>query len=268
MRSRVCAVVEAGGVPGRNPLLPPLAAILAGAGVELVTWDPTPGFSATAPGAPEADLYLLKGDHPAVATAGGCLADAGAPCLNTLAATSLARDKARALARASSAGVPVPASTVVGDPAALAAAVAAGQRVVKPLTGAHGSGVARVGPGDPLPTGPGPWLVQEPVEGDGFDRKVYGVGTRTALRRMRFSPGRVDGERLPCPADPNLERHAGAAAAACGLVCWGADFVVGPDGPVLVDLNAFPGYRGVPEGPAWVAEAVLSALRGREEPAA
>lgn len=46
------------------------------------------------------------------------------------------------------------------------------------------------------------------------------------------------------------------------MVCFGADFVLGGDGPVLVDLNPFPGYRSVEEAPAWVAEAVLAALGG------
>ena len=59
---------------------------------------------------------------------------------------------------------------------------------------------------------------------------------------------------------PGLEDAARTAARACGLVCWGADFLLGADGPVLVDVNAFPGYRGVPEGPDWVADAVLAAL--------
>jgi len=29
---------------------------------------------------------------------------------------------------------------------------------------------------------------------------------------------------------------------------------------VLVDLNAFPGYRSVAEGPAWVTDAVVAEL--------
>ena len=105
--------------------------------------------------------------------------------------------------------------------------------------------------------------MQEPVRGDGHDLKVYGVGERAAVRRMRFVAGRVDQPRavVSDPA-PELLAAARRAARACGLTCFGADFVAGPDGPVLVDLNAFPGYRSVAEGPAWVADAVLTALGG------
>jgi ribosomal protein S6--L-glutamate ligase len=38
-------------------------------------------------------------------------------------------------------------------------------------------------------------------------------------------------------------RHVGALL---GLSCFGVDFVRGPDGWVMVDVNAFPGYKGAP----------------------
>ena len=260
MSRRVCALVEAGDAPGRNPLLPPLAACLAPHGVELVAWDPT-GVLPLPVQAPEADLYLVKGDHPSVLTAAACLADAGAPLLNTLTATSLVADKARALAAVAAAGVRVPQTVVAGDAAALAEALAGGPRVVKPVRGAHGEGVLRLGPGEAAGAGSGPWLVQSPVGSGGPDLKVYGVGERTAVRAMRFVAGIVDAPREPV-ADPpaGLADAAVTAAAACGLVCWGADFLLDDDGPVLVDVNAFPGYRTVDEAPAWLTDAVLAAL--------
>lgn len=260
MKARVCALVEAGGVRGRNPLLPPLRDRLASADVVLVAWDPT-GVFALPPRPPEADLYLLKGDHPSILSAAACLADLGARCLNGYGATAAAADKARTLARLTRAGLPVPASRVVGDGGRLAELLLEGPRFVKPVRGAHGEDVKLLGPGEADRAGRGPWLVQEPVSGNGYDFKVYGVGTRVAVRRARFEPGRVDAPREAVEhPDPALGRIAIAAAAACGLDCYGADFVLGPDGPVLVDLNAFPGYRGVDEAPAWVGEAVLAAL--------
>ena len=265
MRSRVCALVEAAGIPGRNPLLPPLAAILTRDDIELVTWDPTGGFPLPRTGAPDADLYLVKGDDPAVLTAAGCLADGGARLLNSFEATAAATDKGRTLARLARAGIPVPATEVAADARGVGALLAAGPRFVKPVRGAHGHGARLLEAGAAAPAEGGPWLVQEPIAGDGRDHKVYGVGGRTAVRRMRFTPGVVDAAREPvADPDPRLSRWAVAAAEACGLVCFGADFIVGPGGPVLVDLNAFPGYRGVEAGPAWVAEAVRAALPPRQ----
>ena len=260
MSVRVCAVVEAGSAPGRNPLLPPLARALAARGAELSVWDPT-GCFLLPPEAPSADLYLLKGDHPGVLTAGACLADAGARVLNSLDATLLATDKARALARVAAHGVPVPSTVVVGDRRALAVALRAGPRIVKPVRGAHGSGVQLLDQGQQADAGDGPWLVQEPVGDGGRDLKVYGVGDRCAVRAMRFTPGVVDAPREAVTPPDGLQDLARTAAGACGLTCWGADFLLGPDGPVLVDLNAFPGYRSVDEAPQWIADAALDALR-------
>jgi ribosomal protein S6--L-glutamate ligase len=269
VRPRACAVVECGDVPGRNPLLAPLAAALDRRGVDLVTWDPTGALDLTsggAPGAPGADVYLLKGDHPSVATAGACLERAGAACLNTAAVTAAVADKAAVLAAAARAGVPVPDTVLAGTAAHVEALLdaASGPLVVKPARGAHGHGVVVVDPGGPRPSldaAHGPWLVQQHVAGDGEDRKVYGVGDRAAVRRMRWQPGRVDARRVPCDA-PALAALGARAAAACGLVAWGADLVVGADGPVLVDLNAFPGYRTVEEAPGWLADAVVAHLAG------
>ena len=259
----MCALVEAGGVPGRNPLLPLLGAALADRGIDLVAWDPTTCFGLL-PSAPEADLFLVKGDHPAVLTAAGCLADAGARLLNTLEASALVADKARALARVAAAGVPVPASVVVGDVASLGDALAGGPRIVKPVRGAHGNGVRRLGPGEQGQASGGPWLVQEAVGSGGPDLKVYGVGARAAVRAVRFVPGVVDAPREVLDDPPAGLCALGARAAeACGVTCWGADFLLGPDGPVLIDLNAFPGYRGVTEAPGWVADAVVTALEMR-----
>lgn len=125
-------------------------------------------------------------------------------------------------------------------------------------------GAALLHRGEDSAAAEGPWLVQEPVLGDGYDIKVYGVGDRVAVRRTRFVAGAVDQPReVVTNPDPWLERVSRTAAGQCGLTCFGADFIDGPDGPVLVDLNAFPGYRGVSEGPAWVADAVVTAVGRR-----
>lgn len=259
---RVCAVVEASGVEGRNPILEPLGRRLAEHEVELVTWDPTLSTELP-PQAPDADLYLLKADDPAALSAAGCLADEGAPFLNSYWATEAAHDKARTQSRLVRAGLPMPATRLVSAAAQLAAELEAGPRFVKPVRGAHGDEAGPLGRGEAESAGPGPWLVQE-VIGDGSSAvlKVYGVRSQTAVRRMVFVPGVVDAPR-ECvdDADQSLARMAVTAAEVCRLVCYGVDFVIGRDGPVIVDVNAFPGYRDVPDAAEWLAAAVISELR-------
>jgi glutathione synthase/RimK-type ligase-like ATP-grasp enzyme len=260
VKPRVCIVVEAGSVPGRNPLVGPLRAALSRSGIDLVTWDPTADFAIPA-AAPDADLYLLKGDHPSILSAAACLHDQGARCLNEFEATAAAADKARTVARLAQAGLPVPQTRVAGERERLAELLASGTKFVKPVRGAHGTGAGPLGPGGAEHAADGPWLVQELVHGPGYDLKTYGVGSHVAVRRMQFSPGVVDAPRVPVESpDPALIRLARAAAGACGLVCFGADFIQSDDGPVIIDVNAFPGYRGVSEAPSWLVDAISEEL--------
>ena len=270
---RVAALVEAGAAPGRNPVLRGLAEVLAGHGVALdlvdatVPWLVNAGSHDTVGGGPEADLWLLKGDHPAVLARAGILADGGARCLNDYDRTARAADKSRALAILHRAGVAVPATLAVADGDSVAHLLehADGPRFVKPLRGAHGVGAGLLHPGERPPVAvEGPWLVQEVVTGDGLDVKVYGVAERCAVRRSVFSPGCLDGARIPDHRpDPALVRTAIAAAQALELTCWGVDLLIGVDGPVVVDVNAFPGYRTVDDAPGWLADAVLGELPTR-----
>ena len=261
MRPSSCALIQAGSSPGRNPLRPPLRGRLERHGIELTTWDPTAPW-AVPPDAPPADLYLVKGDDPLILSAAGCLADAGAPCLNTFEATAAAADKARSLTRLARAGLPVPITTVAGDRESLARALETGPRFVKPVRGAHGEGAQQLLPGGASTAGPGPWLVQEALQGPGYDLKVYGVGERVATRKVRSAGSAFDAPREHVPRlPPEILTTARAAAEISGLTCFGVDFVVTAEGPRIVDVNAFPGYRGVDQAPAWVADATLAELR-------
>lgn len=47
-----------------------------------------------------------------------------------------------------------------------------------------------------------------------------------------------------------------------GLDLFGLDVLLGPDGPVVVDVNDFPSFRQVPDAAARVARAVLRLARG------
>lgn len=272
-RTRVAALVEATASPGRNPVLRGLADVLAARGIDLdvvdatAPWPVNGATDGTGFAAPGADLWLLKGDHPAVLARAGVLADGGARTLNEYDRTMRAADKSRALAMLHRAGVVAPATLVVADGDSVAELLehADGPRFVKPLRGAHGIGAGLLHPGQRPPRAvEGPWLVQDVVTGGGFDVKVYGVAERCAVRRSRFSPGRLDGPRIPDHRpDPVVVRSAIEAARVLELTCWGVDLLIGTDGPVVVDVNAFPGYRSVEEAPRWLADAVLEALPTR-----
>lgn len=257
-RPRVCVLVEAGSDTGRNPLLRPLSAALAARGADCTAFDATAPW--TPSDLPAADVFVVKGGDPAVLCAAGAAADAGGTCLNDLAATLRVIDKARVLALLDRAGLPVPATTVAADADAVAELLhrAGTPRFVKPLRGRLGREAGVLHPGE-RPAGSGPWLVQEVVDGPGFDYKVCGVGGLAAVLRVRVEPGHLDVPRVAVPdPEPGLVRLGLRTADVCGLVCWGVDVVTGADGPVIVDVNTFPGYRGVPDAADWVADAALA----------
>jgi ribosomal protein S6--L-glutamate ligase len=90
----------------------------------------------------------------------------------------------------------------------------------------------------------GPLIVQDLIEGPGEDLKVYVVGDRVWAVRKPFSATSFSVPGKPVPVTPEVEDIALRAAAATGLGLFGLDIIEGTDGPVVVDTNYFPGYKG------------------------
>lgn len=64
----------------------------------------------------------------------------------------------------------------------------------------------------------------------------------------------------PFDVDDPLAELARTAVAGLDLHLAGIDVVLGPDGPVVVDVNSFPGYRGVHGAPEGVVQHLLAHL--------
>jgi ribosomal protein S6--L-glutamate ligase len=114
-----------------------------------------------------------------------------------------------------------------------------------------------------LPTwGDEPVVAQEFAASDGFDIKVWVIGEALSAARRRSALEVVDktaDEMLDPDAMPEVWRRvARDAGAALGLQLYGVDLLVTDDGPVVVDVNPFPGFRGAREP----AAALLDFLAG------
>jgi ribosomal protein S6--L-glutamate ligase len=105
-----------------------------------------------------------------------------------------------------------------------------------------------------LPPPTGPVLVQEHVRGCGEDLKVYVAGEEVFAVRKPFSADSFTRPGRPVPVTPEVREMALRCGAACGLGLYGLDVIESPDGPVVVDLNYFPGYKGVPGVAALLAD--------------
>jgi ribosomal protein S6--L-glutamate ligase len=113
-----------------------------------------------------------------------------------------------------------------------------------------------------------PVAVAQPLlPSDGVDLKLYGIGERVWAVRKR-SPLRRDGASgcgepaaEPVALNSDLERLGLRCGRLFGLELWGVDCIETPSGPLVIEVNEFPNYSGVPQVNERLAEHVLSRIR-------
>jgi ribosomal protein S6--L-glutamate ligase len=207
----------------------------------------------------EHDLYVLKSHTELSLSLAGALHARGARFLNPYPSCAATQNKIVAVRRLRAAGVPVPRTWITGDLALLRPIVRETPLVVKPYLGHRGVGVHVVRSAAELsriPTPEGAFVAQEHVEGDGEDVKLYVVGEEVACVRKPFSAESFTVPGRPAPVSAELEEIALRTGRALGLGLYGLDVIEGPDGAVVVDVNYFPGYKGVRGAAASIASYV------------
>jgi ribosomal protein S6--L-glutamate ligase len=212
------------------------------------------------------DLYVLKSHTELALSLAGVLHAQGARLLNPYASCLLTQNKIVASRRLRAAGVPTPDTWVTGDLTLLRPVAATRPLIVKPYLGHRGAGLRVVR--DPeelaaLPPPETPVLVQEYVEGNGEDLKVYVIGDEVSAVRKPFSPDSFTRPGRPCPVTPEVRDIALRCGRAFGLALYGLDIVEGARGPFVVDLNTFPGYKGVPDVAPRIADLIARYATGQ-----
>jgi ribosomal protein S6--L-glutamate ligase len=216
--------------------------------------------------AAEADLWLLKSYTPLSLSLAGVLQAAGARVMNPYPACLAARNKILAAQVLHAAGVPAPRSWVTGDLSRLRRLLRKTPLVVKPYMGWRGEGVRIVRSEAELlalPPPQEPVLVQEFVPGPGEDLRVYVAGNRVFATRKPFSEASFSVPGKPVPVSDPVRQIALRCGEAFGLGLYGLDLIEAPDGPRVVDVNYFPGYKGIPEAAEAVADYVVLFAEGR-----
>ena len=201
-----------------------------------------------------ADLYLLKSHTPAALAVAHRLEERGVPVVNGALATARCLDRVALGRLLEGSGLPAPRTWNPGRLRHLAA-----ERglvfplIVKSRHSRRGDLVARVDSAAELASLLGEWgdepvVAQEFLPGDGWDIKLWVTGDRVfgARRRTPLEPGAsrethpVD--ELPAEWVRILER----IGSVFDLALFGVDLLVTERGPMIIDVNAFPGFRGVP----------------------
>jgi ribosomal protein S6--L-glutamate ligase len=199
---------------------------------------------------PAHDLYLLKSHTELSISVAGVLNSLGARILNPFSSCAATQDKIVASRRLRAARIPTPRSWVTGDFNLLRDLVEDRPLIIKPYRGHRGAGIHIVHNAAELASVPPPddtMIVQEFIEGSGLDTKVYVVGDEVFAVQKPFSEKSFTRPGRPVPVSDELRHIAQRCGEIFGLGLYGLDVIDSADGPVVVDLNYFPGYKGVPD---------------------
>jgi ribosomal protein S6--L-glutamate ligase len=178
----------------------------------------------------------------------------GIPVVNSPAAIESVRDKAGMAAFLAASDIPTPKSWL-GRPRQLAGRTDVSfPLVLKPTDGDNARGLrivqsraelAAVDWSEPVA------LAQELHRGDAHDLKLYVAGSSVWVVR-RASPVADDGSPRPVistgrrlATTPRLRTLARTCARLFGLSLCGIDCVMTARGPVVIEVNDFPNYRGI-----------------------
>jgi ribosomal protein S6--L-glutamate ligase len=261
---RVCFLLERGTPPRRNRVITETIALLERRGAQVQCLYPEEELVRLDTLAVEADIYLHKSDTELALSLAAALECLGARVVNCAAASARAKNKVLAAATLLGAGIPAPRTLVAGLPAQLAAKLVDGPLMLKPYRGYHGMGITVVDTPRALPAPesyPDLVFAQEYLARARTDLKIFAIGDQVFSVRKAFTPDsfRRAGERAPM--SPELEDLARRCGLAFGLALYGLDIAEDERGAWVVDVNYFPGYRGVPNAAHLLAAFVQKAAR-------
>jgi len=206
---------------------------------------------------PNADLYVLKSHTELALSLAGALHACGGRILNPYPNCATTQNKLIAAPLLRAAGVPVPRCWTTEDFTQLRAVAAHTELIIKPYRCHRGAGITRISTPsdlDRLQSPVCPMIVQEFIPGTGEDLKVYVVGEQVFGVRKQFSEMSFTVPGEPCAVDSQVRDISLCCGRALGLGLYGLDIIESADGPVVVDLNYFPGYKGVPDVAPLIAE--------------
>lgn len=215
---------------------------------------------------PEADLYVLKSHTELSLSLAGALYTQGARILNPYPSCAMTQNKIVVSRLLAEHGIRAPRSWVTADLSLLHEVVEETPLIVKPYMGHRGAGItiARTAADlDAIVLPDVPVIVQELVEGDGEDTKVYCVRDQIFAVRKVFSETSFTQVGRPVPVSEEIREMAVRVGEVCGLSLYGLDIIESPKGPYVVDVNYFPGYKGVPDIAPLIADAIDDYAQGR-----
>ena len=134
---------------------------------------------------------------------------------------------------------------------------------MKPNSGSKGAGVRVVRTAAELTEidpATGPFVAQAFHAPEGLDRKLYRIGDHLHCVGRPWPASTLEDKLgVPIDVDPVLRRLTVAVGDALGMDVYGVDVVVSAGEHYVVDVSAFPGFKGVPGAERLLAERILAA---------
>lgn len=227
------------------------------------------------------DVYLFKSHSPLAESLAAAAHYRGAKLLNEYPATMKVRDKVLTCTLLLQAGIPTPRTFLTDSIETLRPIVQQMPIIVKPYRGRRGMGievclneaefdalVARRaadnsaddddGGEDGTALGERLIFAQEYEEHEPYDYKAYAIGDYVHAIKRVF-PAKTKEEKLGIPVgdDPELVDLVRRCGKLFGLQLYGVDLVKTPKGYSVIEVNCFPGFKGVPEGGERIAKFIL-----------
>lgn len=228
---------------------------------------------------PRADLYLLKSHAPQALELAHYLEEHGSHVVNNWASSVACQDRVLMAERMHSAHLPWPATRFFPTLGQLLADAQALSTLHFPVIAKshyshRGDLVAKVDDLGELQALGGEWS-QEPVvlqafaAGDGWDIKLWVIGPQIFAARRR-TPLEPNASKQDFPIAPgelpeewaHIVREIGHVF---GMKLYGVDLLMTASGPIIVDVNGFPGFRGVPGADTALATLVEQLLAEEEK---
>jgi ribosomal protein S6--L-glutamate ligase len=106
-------------------------------------------------------------------------------------------------------------------------------------------------------------LAQSYLATDGYDLKLYGIGDQVwAVRKpspfnKRSETDGADSKAGLLPLTAKLEELGRRCGKLFGLELYGVDCIETDEGPLVIEINDFPNYTGVPEADERLADYVI-----------
>ena len=219
----------------------------------------------------DADLYLWKSHERLCDSLAAEIHSRGLPLINDYFGTLQVRDKIVTSMRLMDTGLPTPEAYYANSAEQLRRVVEEFPIVVKPNSGRRGQQISAVRSAQELARLDLPYtdiFAQQFVKGSGLDLKAYIVGDEVFGVARPF-PVRTAEEKRgePRAISPEVRDICLRCGELFDLELYGVDLIETEEGPYVIEVNCFPGYKGVPEAERLLAHYIFerAAISGPPE---